>query len=348
MVDIFRNKLVLLGTGGTIAGLAADAVDDLAYTAAQVGIGQLLAALPAARRPPIAVHCEQVAQVDSKDVGFAVWQTLLQRCWHWLADPTVDGIVVTHGTDTMEETAFFLDTVLSQSGALEKPVVLTGAMRPASSLAPDGPQNLLDALIVAATVGARGVMVSFAGNLYAARDVHKVHPDRLDAFSSGDAGVLGRMEEGVARLVRAVPRVSDPALSIRLPVAISDRGSAWRRVLGQPAAWPRVEIVMSHGEAGAFIVDALLAHSAGSADPVRGIVVAATGNGSVHRDLEAALLHAQTGGVVVIRASRCGNGRVFGNLPASLADSAGLSPVKARIALALELMLASATEAGSG
>jgi L-asparaginase len=240
-----------------------------------------------------------------------------------------------------------LHTVLSQSGALGKPVVLTGAMRPASSLSPDGPQNLVDAMAVAATSGLQGVLVSFAGRLHHALHVQKAHPYRLDAFTSGETGVLGQIEEGVVRMEHAVPTGSvTPSLTgLRLP-SLADRSVAWRRILGRAAVWPRVEIVTSHGQADGFIVDALLSHGKASADAVRGMVVAATGNGSVHRELEAALIRAQALGVVVIKASRCGSGRVVGNVPGSIPDAAGLSPVKARIALALELMLAA--EAASG
>ncbi len=347
MDGTFDKKLVVLGTGGTIAGLAADANDNVAYTAAQVGVGQLLANLPAAGRPQAVVFCEQIAQVDSKDIGFSVWQSLVQRCWHWLGDPTVHGVVVTHGTDTMEETAFLLHTVLGQSGVLGKPVVLTGAMRPASSLSPDGPQNLVDAMVVATTSGLQGVLVSFAGCLHHALHVQKAHPYRLDAFTSGESGVLGQVEEGVVRMEHAVPTgsVTRPLTGLRLP-SVADRAVAWRRILGRAAVWPRVEIVTSHGEADGFIVDALLSHGKASADAVRGIVVAATGNGSVHRELEAALIRAQALGVVVIRASRCGSGRVVGSVPGSIPDAAGLSPVKARIALALEMMLAAEAARG--
>ncbi len=137
------KKLVVLGTGGTIAGLSGDAHDNVGYKAAQVGVEQLLQALPSARRPQATLVSEQLAQVDSKDMVHDVWQRLAQRCADWLADPQVMGIVVTHGTDTMEETAFFLHLALAACGVADKPVVLTGAMRPASSLTPDGPQNLL-------------------------------------------------------------------------------------------------------------------------------------------------------------------------------------------------------------
>src|SRR6478752_9430655 len=189
-MQVNTGKIVVLGTGGTIAGRGATPDDNVGYTAAQVGVGDLLqgVAVPAG----IAVLHEQVAQVDSKDMDFAVWRALAVRCAHWLGQADVRGVVVTHGTDTMEETAFFLHAVLAPA----KPLVLTGAMRPATAAVPDGPQNLADALAVAATGGAVGVSVVFAGAIHGAEDVAKQHPYRLDAFGSGDAGAIGYIEEG--------------------------------------------------------------------------------------------------------------------------------------------------------
>ena len=142
----------------------------------------MLAAIAALASLPLVA--EQVAQIDSKDMGFDIWRHLALRCAHWLAQADVAGIVITHGTDTLEETAFFLQAVLAPA----KPVVLTCAMRPATALAPDGPQNVLDAVAVAAAAGARGVVVVCAGTIHGAADVAKQHTYRLDAFSSGDAG----------------------------------------------------------------------------------------------------------------------------------------------------------------
>ena len=136
--------VVILGTGGTIVGLAASASDNLGYTAAQVGVDQLVAAIPSLTDAG-PVLSEQVAQVDSKDMSFEVWTRLAARVEHHLARDDVQGIVITHGTDTIEETAFFLQALCQPA----KPVVLTCAMRPASALVPDGPQNVLDAVAVA-------------------------------------------------------------------------------------------------------------------------------------------------------------------------------------------------------
>jgi L-asparaginase len=309
-MQVTAGKIVVLGTGGTIAGRAASAADNVGYRAGEVAVDELLRGLPVP--PGTRLHAEQVAQIDSKDMDFAVWATLAGRCAHWLAQDDVAGIVVTHGTDTMEETAYFLHCVLGPA----KPVVLTGAMRPATSAAPDGPQNLADAIAVAADPQARGTCVVFAGTVHGAPDVQKVHSYRIDAFSSGDAGPLAYVEEGRLRVLRAWPGADSRAVP----------------TLPRPAGWPRVEIVMNHAGAGRAIVDALVR------DGVAGLVVAGTGNGTVNHALEAGLLEAQQHGVAVRRASRCAQGRVLPSPADRLPAAVGLSPVKARIALMLELM----------
>jgi L-asparaginase len=253
--------------------------------------------------------------VDSKDMTFEIWRDLAQRCSHWLAQPDVAGVVVTHGTDTLEETAFLLQAVLAPA----KPVVLTCAMRPATALAPDGPQNLLDAVSLAAWPGARGVVAVCAGTIHGARDVAKRHPYRLDAFGSGDAGPIGYVEERRVRLLRDWPELVGNA-------------PAQLRKFVQAKRWPRVEIVMSHAGAGGAIVQALLDQG------VDGIVVAGSGNGSVHRDLQAALRKAHDAGVTVVRSTRCAEGEVLARPNDVFPHSAGLSPVKARIALMLRLL----------
>lgn len=297
-----------------MAGTAADPADNVGYTAGQLGVAHLLAAVPALAGLPLV--SEQVAQLDSKDMGFAVWQQLAARCVHHLAQPDVTGIVITHGTDTLEETAWFLQSVLAPA----KPVVLTCAMRPATSVAADGPQNLIDAVAVASAPGARGVVAVCAGAIHSAADVQKDHPYRVDAFSSGDAGPVGYVEEGRLRLMRNWPQPPVSGVKFAIDSGLSDR------------VWPRVDIVMNYAGVDGTVVDALLARG------VDGIVVACTGNGTLHEALEAALLRAQAAGVAVVRATRCAYGRVLPQAAARLRDSAGLSPVKARVALLLELM----------
>jgi L-asparaginase len=305
------QTIVVLGTGGTIAGTAADAADNVGYTAAQVGVAQLVKAVPALSGASL--ETEQVAQVDSKDMSHEVWRRLALRCVHHLARDEVAGLVVTHGTDTMEETAWFLQRVLAPS----KPVVLTGAMRPSTALQADGPQNVLDAVHVIRSGVAQGVVVAFAGQVHGARDVRKLHPYQVDAFGSGDAGPVARMEEGGLRAFRSWP--SGDALGVeRLPA--------------DAARWPVVEIVASHAGASGAIVRALCASG------VKGIVVACTGNGTVHGDVEAALLDAVAQGVKVLRSTRTRNGCVLGTVNDTLPSAGDLTPEKARIELLLQLM----------
>ena len=307
------TKLVILGTGGTIAGTAEDAADNVGYSAAQIGVDALVAAVPALAGLPL--ETEQVAQIDSKDMGHRVWLALAQRVAHHLARAEVAGVVVTHGTDTLEESAWFLQRVLAPT----KPVVLTAAMRPASSAQADGPQNLLDAVHVARHAGARGVLAVLASAVHGAHDVTKAHPYRVDAFSSGDAGPLGWIEEGVLRRLRPWP-VGEPL------------GLAW---LGDDAAaWPVVDIVTSHAGVRPAVVEALCAAGA------NGLVIAATGNGSVHENLDPALQAALRRGVSVWRATRCPGGPIVGGAaaPNDSMPSTDLSPVKARIELMLQLM----------
>jgi L-asparaginase len=304
-------RVVVLGMGGTIAGRAESALDNVGYTAGQVAVADLVAGLAP---EGIAVETAQVAQIDSKDLEPSHWQALVAAIERHLARPEVSGIVVTHGTDTLEETAWLLHRVL----APQRPVVLTGAMRPATSRQADGPQNLRDALVVAAAREAGGVLVAFAGSVHGGDAVRKVHPYRLDAFSSGDSGAVARVEEGEVRWLRTPPR-----------------GQALGAALLGRAAWPWVEVVTSAAATDGRAIDALVAAG------VRGIVVAGTGNGSVHHALEAALLAAQRRGVAVLRATRCLDGRlVEAAIPDPLPSAGALTPQQARVELALRLLAA--------
>jgi L-asparaginase len=308
------QQVVVIGTGGTIAGTAASAADHTGYTAAQIGAAQLVAAVPTLRGR--ALEVQQIAQVDSKDMGFAVWRDLVQAVQAALVRPDVAGVVVTHGTDTLEETAWFLQAVLAPA----KPVVLTAAMRPATALSADGPQNLADAVMVAAWPQARGVVAVLSGRVHGAADVRKAHTYRVDAFDSGDAGPLALVEEGGLRVLRPWPQGTALGLDRLLAV--------------DPGQWPWVEIVTSGVGARAPAVQALV--RAG----VQGLVVAGTGNGTIHAALEAALAEAQAQGVTVWRASRCGMGPVLGEHPRGWALAGAFTPAKARVALMLELMRA--------
>ncbi len=316
------QRIVVLGTGGTIAGTAASPDDVVGYRAGQIGIDTLLAGV--SMPPGSALEAEQIAQIDSKDMTHAIWQTLAQRVAHHLARPEVAGIVITHGTDTLEETAWFLQRVLAPS----KPVVLTGAMRPATAREADGPQNLSDAITVAREPGLSGVLAVLAGTVHDACDVRKANPLRLDdAFASGDAGPLGVIAGGRLRWLRLRGEAGSAA-----PQVLSN-GTQVHPALSRPADdWPRVEIITSHAGATGALVRALCA------DGVHGIVVAATGNGSVNRELQQALVAAQATGLAVLCSPRSGPGRAHPSAIDRLPMADGLTPAKTRVELMLRLL----------
>ncbi|HMO48491.1 MAG TPA: asparaginase [Rubrivivax sp.] len=311
------SKVVVLGTGGTIAGSAATAADSIGYRAASLGVEALVAAVPALAEQPL--ECLQVAQLDSKDMDFAVWQALAAAVAQQLQRPAVAGVVITHGTDTLEETAYFLHRVL----APPKPVVLTAAMRPATALLADGPQNLLDAVTLARAAAWRGVQAVLGGRVYAAADLRKRHGWHLEAFGAGDAGVLGLIQDGRVQRFRELRAAGPHPAAAALPA--------------DAAQWPIVDIVVSHAGARAESIDALLAAG------VQGLVIAGTGNGSVHRALLQAAQRALAAGVPVLRASRCLDGGVVegagGALPDALPGCGALTPWQARIELMLDLLV---------
>ena len=305
------GRVVVIGTGGTIAGTAARADDLLGYTAGALTAADLVAAVPALAGQGL--EAETLARLDSSDMDHATWAALRERAAMHLARPEVVAVVVTHGTDTLEETAYFLHRTL----AAPKPLVLTAAMRPASALSADGPQNLLDAVTVARGVGARGVLAVLAGRVHAGAELRKLHGWRVDAFGSGDAGPLGVVEDGRVRMFRDWPAT---ALHVAAPA------------LGDAAAWPAVDIVTSHAGARAATLEALVAAGA------LGIVIAGTGNGSVHHELDAAARRAVAAGVAVRRASRCLLGGVVGTPAQALPAAGPLTPAQARIELMLDLL----------
>jgi L-asparaginase len=309
-------RIAVLATGGTIAGSAADAASTAGYQSGVVGVDRLLAAVPALSGVA-QIHAEQLAGIDSKDMSLALWTTLAQRVDTLLASDDIDGIVITHGTDTLEETAYLLHLTVKST----KPVVLTAAMRPATALSADGPLNLLNAVTVAASraAHAQGVLVAFNNRIHCARDVVKTSTFAVDAFQSPEVGALGWVQDGRVEFQRRAVRPHTLATGF---------------VIGP--AWPAVEIVMSYAGATRVLVDALLQAR------VRGIVVAGTGNGSIHASLQQGLADAVAQGVAVVRASRVGSGHVMHNGAAAddtlgFVSANGLNPYKARVLLMLAL-----------
>ncbi|WJF88938.1 asparaginase [Paraburkholderia bonniea] len=311
-----RARIVVLATGGTIAGSAATPTETSAYQAGALGIDTLLTAVPALDEVA-RIEAQQVASLDSKDMSPAFWTILAQRVNELLADDAIDGVVITHGTDTLEETAYLLHLTVKS----RKPVVLTAAMRPASALSADGPLNLLNAVTLAANPAAvgQGVLVALNNQIHSAREAAKTSTYAVDAFQSPEFGILGWVQDGRVEFGRSVVRAHTTATEF---------------VIG--AAWPHVEIVTSYAGVSRALVDGLVAAG------VRGIVVAGTGNGSIHASLQQALVDALKQGVAVVRSSRVGSGHVMRN-GAALDDALGfvsagsLNPYKARVLLMLAL-----------
>ncbi|SMG59637.1 asparaginase [Paraburkholderia susongensis] len=322
-IETTPHVLLVLGTGGTIAGSGVGAgAASLEYVAGTVGVAELVRGADAPSG--FVFHAEQVAQIDSKDMTLSIWRDLADRCATALTDNSVGGIIITHGTDTIEETAFFLASVFP---SLTKPIVLTCAMRPATALSPDGPQNLRDAVAVAVASGISGVFVVCAGEIHDASYVRKSHPYRLNAFESGELGPVGYVEEGNPRLTRPATNAGNSSCNWKLISSIDI------------ADWPSVEIVTSFAGTRGRLVDILTRErESGAPNAVDGLILAATGNGSLHEDLIAAALRAQTAGIEVWRASRCLNGTIVPTSRDRFPHAGTLTPVKARIALLLRLL----------
>lgn len=307
-----RSSIVLLTTGGTIAALPAQGVG---YKAGLLPPGRLLDSVPNITELA-GVSVEAHADVGSQDVDQALWGSLAQRVRALCANDTVDGIVITHGTDTLEETAYFLHLVTRT----EKPVVLTGAMRPAHAVGADGPANLQAAVAAACCPDARdlGVVVVMDDLVHDAVAVQKDHTTSLAAFSSRDQAPLGRISEG------------------RLAVYPGRRqgNPAGRALFAHSAleSWPVVHILYAYAGVDPAYVDAMLATKPD------GVVVAGVGNGNASQAVWRRLAEAAAQGVAVVRATRTMRGCVepgvevpdeeFGFLAAG-----GLSPQKARILL---------------
>ncbi|MCZ2496310.1 asparaginase [Xylophilus sp. Kf1] len=308
-------KVVVLGMGGTIAGVG-DVDAPRGYRSGEVPIDALVAG--AALPEGVEVRSEQVSQVDSKDMDEVLWSTLARRVAYWVAQHDVAGVVVTHGTDTLEETAYFLAATLDPS----KPVVLTGSMYPSTHATPDGPANLRDALATAAQAGLGGIYVVFAGRLFQGSEVRKVHPSRPDAFEAGDAGCLARVQKGSLIWERPA-RPGDPAFQPGALEALVAKVSRH-----EPMPW--VAWINSHAGATGAEVRALVAAG------VRGLVVGGTGNASLHHLLEDALAGAAAAGIPVEVGSRCGLGDAESVVPGSTRPA--LPPAKARIAMQLRLL----------
>jgi L-asparaginase len=310
--------IVVLATGGTIAGAAASDVQ-AGYTSGQVGVDQLLAAVPQARKLAT-LSGEQVANIGSQDMNDEVWLKLGRRINEVLAKPDVDGIVITHGTDTIEETGYFLNLVVKS----RKPVVLTAAMRPSTALSADGPLNFFNAVAVAAHKDAagKGVLVVVNDWIHGASSLTKTSTTAVQTFMSPLRGLIGTVAYGEIEFFRG-------------PVAKNTLDSEFS--LEGVTVLPRVDIIMAHENMDGKMIDAAVAAGA------KGIVIAGVGNGNMTKEALDALAAQARKGIICVRSSRVVTGRVGRNVEVdddklALIASDDLNPQKARVLLRLALL----------
>lgn len=308
-------NIALLGTGGTIASTAPSDTTLADYTVTE-GIDALLSAVPALSTLAN-IQCQQVFNVDSRNITNAMLLKLAAKVNRLLSDPGIDGIVITHGTDTLEETACFLHLTTHSP----KPVVIVGAMRPASALSADGPLNLYNAVLLAAHPDARdlGVLATLNDSVHAARFVSKTNTTQVNAFGSHEHGSLGQVHNGRLHLFQT-PWIKHPADT--------------RFSLDGLKALPWVDILYDHQNAGLHLYEAAIAAGA------QGIVIAGSGNGSLSPQAEKGVRLAKKHHIPCVRSSRSGSGIVSaspGDARRGLVAAQSLNPQKARILLMLAL-----------
>ena len=311
-------NIVILATGGTIAGAAATGTQ-AGYTSGAVTIDSMIAAVPGIREVAN-IRGEQISNVGSQDMSFSIMLTLAKRINVLLAAPEVDGIVVTHGTDTMEETAFFLNLVVKS----DKPVVLVGSMRPSTAVSADGPLNLYDAVAVAADPRAKGLGVLVVMNdwIHGAHSLTKTSTTAVQTFLSPQRGLVGVSTYGKNDFYNA---------------------PQWKHTTGSEfdvtnvTKLPRVDIIFACADMSPDLIDAAVANGA------KGIVIAGVGNGNMNKASVEAAERAAKKGVVIVRSSRVATGAVGRNVEVNddemgFVASDELNPQKARILLMLALL----------
>ncbi len=312
------KNIVILATGGTIAGVSDGPTDIVGYHAGIVPIEEIVENIEPLKT--IAnITTSQIAQIDSADMNHEIWLRLAERINTLLWQTDVDGIVVTHGTDTLEETAYFLNLVVKS----QKPVVLVGAMRPSTAISPDGPMNLYNAIILAVSPAAwdKGVLVSLNDTINSSREVTKTNTALQDTFKAPELGYLGYIVDGQPHFYRMPTRKHTYMTDFNIS-GITE--------------FPYVEIIYGHVNDKAIVAEAAVAAGA------KGVIYAGLGNGNMSQAMENTFRKIQDQGVVVVRSTRAGNGVVTrngalteGHTHFVAADN--LSPQKARILLMLAL-----------
>ena len=314
-----KPKIMILATGGTIAGKQAS-TSEAGYKSGSFSVNDLIKAVPQLK-DHADISGEQVANIGSQTMNHEVWLKLAKRVNEVLKG-NADGVVITHGTDTMEETAFFLSLVVKS----DKPVVLAGSMRPATAIGADGPANLYDAVALAANPEAkgRGPLIVLNGEIHYAREAVKTNSTALDTFKSPNRGRAGIMNTGKAYFF------STSTMAHTTKSEFSVDGKVVKDL-------PRVEVVYSYVNLGRDGIDFFVSKG------VKGIVLAGVGDGNSTDIAIAALAEAATKGVAVVRATLTGSGLVVRNVEVDddklgFIVSMELNPQKARILLMLGLM----------
>jgi L-asparaginase len=312
-----KPRVVIVATGGTIAG-SAESTTAAGYKSGAVAVDVLIAAVPQ-MKSFADVSGVQVASIGSQDMNDEVWLKLAAEVNRLASQADVDGIAITHGTDTMEETAYFLNLVVKS----DKPVVLTGSMRPSTSLSADGPLNIYNAVGVASDPRARGrgVLVVANDDIHSARAITKRHTTDVQTFESPEAGLIGVC-------------LFDSRDFVRMPARAHTTATPFKVAAGQ--SLPRVDIIYAHAGMSPDLIDAAVANGA------KGIVVAGVGDGNMTTQALAAVSRAIAKGVVVVRSTRVGEGVVRRNIEVSddklgTVASMELVPGKARVLLKLAL-----------
>jgi len=314
-----KPKIMILATGGTIAGAQAS-TSEAGYKSGSFSVDDLIKAVPQLK-DLADISGEQVANIGSQTMNHEVWLKLAKRVNEVLKGDA-DGVVITHGTDTMEETAFFLSLVVKS----DKPVVLVGSMRPATAIGADGPANLYNAVALAANPEAkgRGPLVVLNDEIHYAREAQKTNSTALDTFKSPNRGRAGVMNTGKAYFFSTNTMLH----TTKSEFSVDGKGVN---------DLPRVEVVYSYANLGRDGIDFLVSKG------VKGIVLAGVGDGNSTDTAIAALAEAAKKGVVVVRSTRTGSGLIVRNVEVD-DDKLGfitameLNPQKARILLMLGLM----------
>lgn len=311
-----KSRIAILGTGGTIAGFIDSTIATTGYTAGAIDIDVLIKAVPQIR-DLADISWEQIANIDSSNMCDEIWLRLAKKIAKLFAEG-IDGVVITHGTDTMEETAYFLNLTIKS----DKPVVLVGAMRPSTAISADGPKNLYNAVALVANKEAKnkGVMVAINDKILSARGVVKTHSLNVDAFSSPDFGDLGYIVDGKVFFYNNVTK----AHTKNAPFDVSKLTSL-----------PKVDILYSYSNDGSGVAaKALFEHG------TKGIVVAGSGAGSIHKNQKDVLKELLKKGLKVVVSSRVVAGCVAvsdSNEKLGFISAEDLNPQKARVLLILAL-----------